>query len=118
MLICTQAKKTPLESALQIGEEDAAKLIEALLAGKSGDDIGKSADDDLLDIGDGSGDEETPAPTDRSTKAEAKSKGKAEKADKVEKPEKVAEKNSPTPAKEEPAAAKAEDAPYPVAATA
>lgn len=69
-----QAKKTPLESAVQIGEENAVKLIEALLAGKPSDEIGKSsADDDLVDIGDGSGDEEAQA-TDRSTKKGAASK--------------------------------------------
>ena len=111
-----QAKKTPHESALQIGEENAAKLIEALLDGKSGDDIGKG-EDDLLDIGDGSGDEETPAPSDRSG-AKAKGKTKEEQGAEKGKKETTEKAVAPAAAKEEPAAAKANDAPYPVAADA
>jgi len=40
-----EKKMTPLMAARHIGEENAAKLIEALLAGLSGDDIGKEEDE-------------------------------------------------------------------------
>ena len=42
-------KMTPLDAAKHIGEEDAQALIEALLAGKSGDEIGLGKDLDLSD---------------------------------------------------------------------
>ena len=44
-------KMTPLMAAKHIGEDDAVLLIEALLAGRSGDDIGKGndSDDDEVD---------------------------------------------------------------------
>ena len=112
-----QAKKTPLESAVQIGEENAAKLIEALLAGKSGDDIGKSsADDELLDIGDGSGDDEAP-PTDRSTKKGAASKGEGS-SKKPEAAAATAAAAKPDAAAAASASSTAEGAATPVAASA
>ena len=43
------AKKTPLEVAQHIGEEDAVLLIEALLAGKDDSTIGLGKDLDLED---------------------------------------------------------------------
>jgi hypothetical protein len=42
-------KFTPIAAARHIGEEDSALLIEALLAGKSGDDIGLGKDLDMSD---------------------------------------------------------------------
>jgi hypothetical protein len=39
-------KLTPLQMAQQINEENAAALIEALLAGKTGDEIGAGEDDE------------------------------------------------------------------------
>ena len=68
-----QKKQTPLEVANFIGEDNAAKLIEALLAGQSGDGIGADEADELgdeigaVDIADDAA--ETPAPTDRSEAA-------------------------------------------------
>ena len=110
-----QAKKTPLESAVQIGEENAAKLIEALLAGRPSDEIGKaSPDDDLVDIGDGSGDEEAQA-TDRSTKKGAASKGDSpSKKQEDAKPEATATAAGASSGSTAPAP----EAPYPVAASA
>jgi len=44
--VINEAKMTPIMAARHIGEDNAAKLIEALLAGLSGDDIGKEAESD------------------------------------------------------------------------
>ena len=55
-------KMTPLEAAQAIGEEDSVLLIQALMEGKSGDEIGLGKDLDL--------DDELPTPRDGEARAD------------------------------------------------
>jgi len=65
--VLNERKMTPLMAARHIGEEDAAALLEALIAGKSGDGIGQAED---------ASDDEDEAALSKA-KAEAAAEGKA-----------------------------------------
>ena len=74
-----EKKMVPKDVAIKIGETDAAALIDALLAGLSGEDIGLGKDLDDLDMADipdtprsTDGDAATPRASDAAAKADSK----------------------------------------------
>ena len=129
--LINEKKMTPLQAAKHIGEVDAAKLIEALLAGLSGDDIGKDnaeSDDDDAELAKAKAAAASKASSKQPSKAAKSTDEVVDVTDAASKLEIADDASASAPGKKAAAAADAKKAaspagnetaaPYPVAASA